>query len=166
METPESPSTQSGITEDTGLPMVVRLFLGGIGGFIGAVIAAGLWGLAVFYTETEFSFPAIGVGFLAGVGVLVGSFGGRGILFQAIALDFSLLGLALGHYASFYVFARDSITQNYGTGISGNVGLFSSTTLSLFIESIGELLDPFTIIWAVVAVIIAWSVPRQQSNKA
>ena len=161
MEAPEQSTTNSGITEDSGLPVILRLGLGAIGGFIGALIAAVIWGLVVFFTETEFSILAVGVGFLAGGGVLLGSMGSRGIIFQFMAVDFSLLGLAMGYYASFYAFARDFIAQNYGADYAGNVGLLSPTTISLFIDSLGDLLDPFSLIWAVVAVITAWGMLRK-----
>lgn len=161
METTGNGSPGSSILPNGGLPILIRLALGAMGGFFGAVLAAVIWGLVVFFTETEFSFLAIGVGFLAGVGVLLGSLGSRGWMFQFLAVDFSLLGLALGYYASFYAFARDFIAENYGAEYASNVGVFSPATLSLFIESLPNLIDPFTLIWAVIAVITAWGVPRR-----
>lgn len=73
-----------------------NLTLGILGGALGAVIGAVAWGLLTWVTHVQIGYAAIGVGFLAGLGVRLL---GRGIdpSFAVVGAVMALLGVLLGN---------------------------------------------------------------------
>jgi len=73
-----------------------NLTLGILGGALGAVIGAVAWGLLTWMTHLQIGYAAIGVGFLAGLGVRLL---GRGIntSFAVVGAVMALLGVLLGN---------------------------------------------------------------------
>ena len=73
-----------------------NLALGGIGGFVAAVLGAGVWAGITVATGYQIGFMSIGVGFLVGFAVRTL---GKGITstFGVVGATFSLLGCSLGN---------------------------------------------------------------------
>lgn len=103
-ETPTS-ETQTETTELDGsqvqylkqrLESEQNLALGGIGGFVAAVLGAGVWAGVTVASGYQIGFMSIGVGFLVGFAVRTL---GKGITsaFGVVGGAFSLLGCALGN---------------------------------------------------------------------
>jgi len=82
--------------------------LGIIGGIVGGAIGAGAWGLIAYLTGYEIGWIAIGVGFVTGVGVAVGTKGRGGAMGGILAAVISLVAVAGGKF-----FAVEMITQKY-----------------------------------------------------
>jgi len=103
----ETPANETQ-TEETGLdPSQVQylqqrleseqnLAMGSIGGFVAAVVGAGVWAGITVATGYQIGFMSIGVGFLVGFAVRTL---GKGITstFGVVGATFSLLGCALGN---------------------------------------------------------------------
>ena len=81
----------------------IKLLMGAVGGFLAAVVGAFIWGQIINLTEYEAGVVAIGIGFLCGYAVLRLSQGGKGILYQLIAVGSSVLGIFFGKYYGVYI---------------------------------------------------------------
>jgi hypothetical protein len=76
----------------------VPLFRAILFGAVAAAAAAYAWYGLVTLTNYKLGFAAIGVGFLVGLAVVLGSGGKRGLLLQITAGALSFLAIALGEY--------------------------------------------------------------------
>lgn len=73
-----------------------NLLMGGVTGFIGAMVGAGVWAAVSVATEYQTGVMAVGIGFLVGYAVRLA---GKGIapVFGAMSAALSLLGCAAGN---------------------------------------------------------------------
>lgn len=126
------------------------IMTGTLGAAAGAIIAGGLWGLMVIFTNYEIGFAAIGVGILAGYGALLGAAKKRGLELQIIASIASITGIAIGKYISFY---------HYVTKEFEGVSFFSSDTISVFFSTTSEWFSGYDILWVILAVGAAYKIP-------
>lgn len=74
--------------------------LGIIGGIIGGAIGAGAWGLISYLTGYEVGYVAVGVGFVTGVGVAIGTKGRGGALAGVYAAVIALIAVVGGKFLS------------------------------------------------------------------
>ena len=88
------------------LPSVPGAIGGGVGG---AMIGAAIWWGLIRMTGYELGLVAIGVGVLAGLGVV--KFGGRGATMQIIGGLCAILGITVGKIAFYYVGFDESVAQ-------------------------------------------------------
>ncbi|NUQ52073.1 MAG: hypothetical protein HUU19_05170 [Phycisphaerales bacterium] len=82
--------------------------LGIIGGIVGGAIGAGAWGLIAYLTGYEIGWVAVGVGFVTGLGVAIGSKGRGGVMGGILAAIISLVAVAGGKF-----FAVEVAAQKY-----------------------------------------------------
>lgn len=77
-----------------------NLVMGGLSGFVAAMLGAGIWAAVTVATEYQIGWMAVGIGFLVGYAV---RFAGKGIapVFGAISAVLSLLGCAVGNVLTF-----------------------------------------------------------------
>lgn len=87
-------------------PSVLRGIVGGLGG---AMIGAAIWWGLIRMTGYELGLVAIGVGVLAGLGVV--KFGGRGATMQIIGGLCAVLGITLGKTVYYYVGFDENVAQ-------------------------------------------------------
>lgn len=132
------------------------------GGFMAAIIGGIVWGLIVKFTGYEVGYMALGIGALSGVAVLLFAKGKRGIPLQVIAVLSSIFGIIVGKYFYFYYILKEVLLDEYGLEI---LSIFSSEVMNFFIESIGEMADPFDILWLILAIAAAWTIPRNSGIK-
>ncbi len=130
-----------------------------LAGLVAAVAGGIAWGLIIKWTDYEVGFVAWGIGFLTGIAVLTASRGSRGLPFQAIAIVCALLGIAVGKYLGF-VWALQEAAEDAGVAIS--IPIFSSDTINLFFDELGEVFGLFDLLWTGFAVYSAWRTLQPQ----
>jgi hypothetical protein len=126
-----------------------------VGGLVGAIIGGLVWGFLVGATDTELGIVAIGVGVLAGFGVVLGARRKHGVPLQVIAGVTAVIGIVFGKYFAFV----QIVNRELG---SGTASIFDGRTFSAFTEVAGELFGGFDILWIVFAVYTAWRIPQGQ----
>jgi hypothetical protein len=84
--------------EETKNPNYLRAIAGGV---IAGIIGGLLWYFIAVLTNREFGYVAIALGFLVGMGVIVGSGGKRGHMLQMIALLLTLFVIFVAEYGIF-----------------------------------------------------------------
>jgi hypothetical protein len=91
--------------------------------------------------------------------------GQKGTPLQVIAVLSSVLGIAIGKYVTFFHFLKKAITERYGLEVASKVSLFSGRVVQAFIEGIGSMVSDADILWVILAVTTAWSVPKMLWTK-
>jgi hypothetical protein len=92
-----TPPASPAIGQQGGLdPM--GLVLGLAGGLVGGIVGAIIWAFFLQLTKTNFTFLALGLGFLVGLGVLLGARGQRHIVLAVLAGVLGLLSFFLALY--------------------------------------------------------------------
>jgi hypothetical protein len=131
------------------------LAMAAIGGLVGAIVGGLIWGLLVGATGTELGIVAIGIGVLAGFGVVLAARGKHGMPLQVIAGLAAVVGILFGKYFAFV----QVVNKELGSGVAS---VFDGRTFSAFTEIIGELFSGFDVLWVVFAVYTAWRIPQGQ----
>lgn len=131
-----------------------------LGGLLGAVLGGGIWALVVVATEYEIGFMAWGIGALCGFAVLLFARGRRGKPLQVIAVVSSLLGIFIGKYGAFYYVFKNAIASEWGEKAAEEMSLFSPEMLDFFVSNLDSMVTVHDLLWVVLAVVTAWSIPR------
>jgi len=139
-------------------PVLTDIFKGLVGGLVGAFVSGIIWALIVIWTGYEIGYLATGVGFIAGVGVVMSSKGKRGPLMQFTSAICALLGLLLAKYVIFGHFFIDQANQELSTQLS----YFSPFVLSQFPSFLPKMFSPFDALWILLALIAALKMTEQQ----
>jgi hypothetical protein len=129
---------------------------GSIGGLLAAIIGGVLWGIITIATNKEYGIAAIGIGFLAGGGVLLFSGRKKGMPLQIIACVASVLGILVGKYWIFMSQFKGIIGERYGAEAVKNIDFLSLETMQVFWTNIVSMLSGFDALWVLLAVITAW----------
>lgn len=87
---------------------IMGALLGIIGGIVGGVVGAGAWGIIAYLTGYEIGWIAVGVGFVTGLGVAIGSKGRAGVMGGILAAVIALVAVAGGKF-----FAVEMLAQKY-----------------------------------------------------
>ncbi|MBX3386294.1 MAG: hypothetical protein KF768_06970 [Phycisphaeraceae bacterium] len=87
------------------------LIRGIVGAGIGGIVGAAVWAAISYFTNFEIGWIAVGVGFLCGLGMAVGSQGATGHLGGIVAAVIALASIAAGKYASVHFAAEDILQQ-------------------------------------------------------
>lgn len=140
-------------------------FIGAIvGGLVGALLGSALWAVIGIVTEYEVGYVAIAVGFLSGGGVvLLGR--QRGIPYQMIAVLMSLVGLFAGKYYLYFHYSQIAVVEQYGQQAWDSMqwSVLSPEFFQFFLEDIGSLMEPLDILFIILAIITAWSLPSNRN---
>jgi hypothetical protein len=130
---------------------------------LGAAVVGGIaWGLIFRWTDYEVGFAAWGIGFGVGTAVAFAAQGRRGAPFQAIALLLALSGILLGKYLGFVWVGRDVLHE---AGLTLSLPLLSSDTARLFWDSRSDVWSGWDLLWAGLAVVTAYRIPRSEQAK-
>lgn len=151
----QNPSAIS--VEPTG-SLPIRLVTGGIGGLLAAIIGGLVWALIAKFANSEWSAIALLIGFGCGYGVNVLSQGSKGILFQLTAAATSVFGIFLGKYLTFYLVLKEIVAEDFGAAVASEVSVLSLNTFQYFMETLGELLGFYDILWIGFAIYGAWRI--------
>jgi hypothetical protein len=156
---PPPPEQPAATTPPPATGTDLALALGG--GLVGAIVGGIAWGYLVRSIDTELGIAAIGVGILAGFGVVFLSRGTRGVSFQVVAALAAALGILWGKYFTLVLVGRDLLREEFGVG-GDALPVFSGDTFSLFTETFPELFSGFDVAWIAFAVYTAWRIPTGQ----
>ncbi|HEY3352665.1 MAG TPA: hypothetical protein VGQ83_05420 [Polyangia bacterium] len=127
-----------------------------VGGLVGALISGVAWAVIAIVTGLNIGYVAVGVGYVAGYGVLLGARRKKAALLQWIAVGCATLGLLLGKYFIVAHAAREYVVKEGGTEPS----YFNPRLVGLFFENIGSFLSPFDALWLFLALGVAWGLPK------
>jgi len=130
------------------------------GGGLAAAVGGSIWGLIVSLTGYVIGYMALGIGLLCGYAVVLFSRGGKGMPLQVVAVLSSVLGIAIGKYATFFHFVKKAVAKQHGEAVAANVSFLSEKVLQVFVHNIGSRLSSFDILWVLLAVITAWRIPK------
>ena len=146
---------------------VMSYVTGLIGGLVGAFIAGLIWAGIAIVTDLEIGYAAIGVGALAGGGVLLGAGRKRGLNFQLIAVVTSLIGLFLGKYLSAVYFYRAVLIEDFGEAIVNEIGLgpLFTDVIEFFPDYLSASFEAIDILFVVLAIYAAWRIPSLKNAK-
>lgn len=131
------------------------LTLAAVGGLVAAIVGGVIWGFLVAATDTELGIVAIGVGVLAGFGVVLGARRKHGAPLQVIASVAAVVGVLFGKYFGFVQIVNDELG-------AGTASVFDGRTFSAFRDLIGEVFSGWDVLWIVFAVYTAWRIPQGQ----
>jgi tetratricopeptide (TPR) repeat protein len=133
--------------------------LGALGlGFGAAIISALVWYLFVILTHYQLGFIAVGVGFLIGLAVILGSGGKRGIILQLISAAITLLTMGVSEYLIVRHFAVQALAEEGYT----NIPLILPVELALSVIVEGIKSNPLTLLFWGIAVWEAFAIPGKR----
>ena len=130
-------------------------------GFLASVIGGVIWGAVILLLGLEAEYMTLGVGLLTGLGVVFFS-GQRGWPFQIVSALLSLVGIAIGHYMSFYVLVKASVAEVYGLAVADQVRYLNLDFLRFFLNSLAGILDRFDVVWLGLGMVIAFLIPLKR----
>jgi hypothetical protein len=131
-----------------------------VGGVIGAVIGGVVWGLIATATGYEIGWIAWGVGWLAGVGVVLFAGGRRGRPLQLVAVAAAVLGLLIGKYFTFVAALKQYLGEELGVEAVAEMSMFSVGVIQMFGASLTVMVNGFDLLWIFLAVATAWGIPK------
>ena len=133
--------------------------LGALGGLAAAAVGGTAWGLLTIYTGGEFGIVAWALGFVCGYAVVLITGGKKGLPLQITAAVCSILGVAIAKYVYFYDTLVKHIAE-VNKDLAESLSVFSMDVLAQFFENIPEIVGGYDILWIVLAVASAWSIPK------
>lgn len=136
-----------------------------LGGGAASVISGAAWGFIVIATGYVIGFMAWGIGALCGYAVVLLSQGKKGLPLQIIAVASSILGIVIGKYVTFYHFLKEAITKQHGAEVASNLSYLSGDVVQFFMERITVVLGGFDVLWVILAIVSAWSIPKGMGIK-
>lgn len=135
-------------------------FVNGImGGFLGAILGAFIWGGITVLTDYEIGYVAWAIGLLCGFGTVWFSGRKKGLPLQLSAVLFSALGVIGGKYFIFYHVVKKTVIAEAGKVAAQEIELFSMNLFNYFVDHISTILSGYDVLWAVLAVFSAWKIP-------
>ncbi len=139
---------------------------GFLGGLVSAVLAAIAWTFIVVLTDYEVGYMAIGVGLLVGYAVFLVSGRKRARILQIFAVFWAAVSIVIAKYFMVYYFVKDMVKTEYGEVAAQEVRLFGKEIFQIMTEEFSNIFTGYDILWLVLAVWIAWSIPaRFKINK-
>lgn len=123
------------------------------GGVVGALLGGAAWAGIAIATNLAIGYVAIGVGFLAGMGVFLGARKKKGKQLAVVAVLCALLGLLLGKY---FIVAHVLIEKFPEADLS----YVDTRLFRVFAEHITEFFRPFDLLWMFLALGAAHRVVR------
>jgi hypothetical protein len=146
----------------------VNLVMAVIGGIVGAVIGGIIWAAIAVITDYEIGYVAVGVGALAGGGVVIANGGKRGLPYQLIAVVTGVAGIFAGKFLAGVYFYREVLIEDYGIELVNEIGIggLVADTVQLFPDYLSATLQPIDLLFVVLAIVAAWRIPalrREQS---
>jgi hypothetical protein len=160
-------ANESPIRAESSESSVMNVMMAVIGGIVGAVIGGIIWAAIAIITDYEIGYVAIGVGALAGGGVVLANNGQRGLPFQIIAVITGVAGIFVGKFLAGVYFYREVLIEDYGIELVNQIGIggLFADTLELFPEYLSVTLEPIDLLFVILAIITAWRIPSLKRAK-
>jgi hypothetical protein len=127
-------------------------------GLVAAVVGGIAWGLIVKWSDYEIGFVAWGIGFVAGMAVLLAAGGRKGLPLQVIAIVAALIGILIGKYLSFAL-----ILQEAADAEGFELSLFGADMRQLFRDDLGNVFALWDLLWIGLAVVTAWRILQPEA---
>ena len=128
-------------------------------GVLAGLVASGIWYAIVALTGYEIGYVAIGIGYLIGHAVHIGSGRKRMASLQLLSGGIALFSLLVAKYFTFLYFVRKALLEQKTQGYDGHF-FFISPLYPIFLQN---LVSPIgLLIWAF-ALYIAFSIPKPRT---
>jgi hypothetical protein len=137
-----------------------------LGGLLAAIIGGAVWGGIAIFTGYEVGYVALGVGFLCGMGVVMFTGGKKGMPLQMIAIVASVLGIVIGKYVSFFEAVKGVVAEEKGAEAVAEMSMFSMDMVQFFGDNLTAMASGMDALWIVLAVYMAWSIPKASGLKS
>ena len=137
-----------------------------LGGLLAAIVGGAIWGGVAIYTGSEIGYVALGIGFLCGMGVVMFTGGKKGMPLQMIAIVSSVLGIVIGKYVSFFNVVKGITAEEHGAKAVATMSMFSMEMIQFFGENLTAMASGMDALWIVLAVYMAWSIPKASGLKS
>jgi hypothetical protein len=131
-----------------------------LAGLAGAVIGGGIWALIVILTNFAIGYVAVGVGWLAGMAVVIGAGRKKGQVLQIVAVLCAALGLVIGKYFIVVHAIKGFVAKDDGQEAADAISYFGGKTVEVFFELLPQVVRPFDALWLILALGIAWRIPK------
>jgi hypothetical protein len=138
----------------------VRLPPAILAGLAGAVVGGGLWALIGILTDLEIGYVAIGVGWVAGMAVVIGAGRKKSQVLQIVAVLCAAFGLVIGKYFIVVHAIKDFVAKEDGQEAADAISYVGGNTVEFFVELLPEVVSPFDALWLLLALGIAWRIPK------
>lgn len=138
----------------------VRLPTAILAGAVGAVVGGGTWALIGISLNVEIGYVAVGVGWLAGMAVVIGAGRKKGQTLQIVAVLCAVLGLVIGKYLILIHAIKDDVAKQHGQEAADSISYVGEKTIELFFQLLPELVHPIDAVWLMLALGIAWRIPK------
>jgi hypothetical protein len=136
--------------------------LGAIGlGVLAAIIGAVVWVLVAVIFEVTVGYVAIGVGFIVGWGVILGSGRKRGIKLQITSTIITLVAILMAEYATFVYFVTEYVKETYPVE-TADITIFWISPIDP--DFLSSLVSPIGfLIWAI-GLYVAFTIPKARKS--
>jgi hypothetical protein len=138
----------------------VRLPPAILAGVAAAVIGGGVWALIGILTNLAIGYVAIGVGWLAGMAVVIGAGRKKGQVLQIVAVLCAVLGLVIGKYFIVVHAIKNFVLEEHGQEAADAISYVGGNTVEVFFDLLPEVVRPFDALWLILALGIAWRIPK------
>lgn len=126
-----------------------------ISGVVASVISAIVWYGIVAITSFQVGYLAIGVGWLVGQSIVIGSGGGRGIVLQGMSVALTTFAMVLSEY----LIVRHVAVQVLAAEGSQQLPLLLPLDVALGMISHSISANPLTLLFWAIAVFTAYRIP-------
>ena len=135
-----------------------------LGGLVASLIAGAIWGGIIIATGYELGIVAWGVGAAVGYGVLLFSKSECGFPQQMTAVGFSIFGILVGKYFTFYVMLKEAVGIELGPETAEALSVFSPGLFLNYLANLGEVMGPFDLFWIALACISAYKLTNAAAD--
>lgn len=126
-----------------------------LGGLLGSLLGGVAWAAIAVASDMEIGYVALGIGWLAGQGVLLAAGKRKGRELQYVAVACSVLGLVVGKYFSLAHAIIGSVQRKQDLTLS----YLDPEIIRIFIEHASQLFSPWDALWVFLAFGVAWRIP-------
>jgi MFS family permease len=130
-------------------------------GFLASAIGGAIWGAMILLLGLEAEYMTLVVGLLTGLAVVFFS-GQRGLPYQIVSALLSLVGMAIGHYVSFYVLVKAAVNEVYNPVVADQVRYLNLDFMRFFMDSLPGILDRYDVVWLGLGMVIGFLIPLKR----
>jgi len=130
-------------------------------GLASALVAGVAWAAVAILTGMNIGYVAVGVGYLAGMGVVYAVGHKRAVSLQVVAASCAVAGLIFGKYLIFAHQIMGYVAEKYGAEEAAELHYLHPKLLSIFVQpgTLASMASPFDLLWIAFAIGAAWKLP-------
>jgi hypothetical protein len=129
-------------------------------GTVGSLGGGAVWALIGILTNLEIGYVAVGVGWAAGMAVVMGAGWKKSPALQLVSVGCAVLGLAIGKYFTIVHAIKGMLSGQGGGELADQISYLSPETVGLFFQLLPEVVTPFDALWLILALGVAWRLPK------